>query len=236
MLEARGLPTVAIGLVRPHMETTQGPRGLFVPFPLGRPLGEPGDAAFQRRVLLAALGLLERADGPVVLEDFPHDAPGQRAVSGWRPAVSLGEPGVAASASEWARMLVAEIEALRPAWALAQSRFGRTTVGVSRLSPSQWPAYAASFLDGALPAPPAPIPSPALGVRFVADDLKAYYQEAAQAEGGVPAPDEINGWFYRRTVAGRFLVALREVAMASPDNGLKTMGSRFLVPAMWLAA
>lgn len=58
MLESLGLTTTVIGLVRPHMEKSANPRGLFVPFPLGRPLGKPGDAAFQRRVLLAALGLL----------------------------------------------------------------------------------------------------------------------------------------------------------------------------------
>lgn len=234
MLEARGLPTVAIGLVRPHMEATRGPRGLFVPFPLGRPLGEPGDAAFQRRVLLAALGLLDRADGPVVLEDFPDDAPGQ-CPGDWRPAGLEREGVVATGAAEWARLVGEEIAALRPAWARAQTRFGRTTVGVSRLSPDQWPSYVAAFLDGGLPAPPSPIPTPALGVRFAADDLKAYYQEAAQAEGGVPSPDEINRWFYRRTAAGGLLAALRTVALSSPDNALRTMGARFLVPAMWLA-
>jgi hypothetical protein len=233
MLEARGLPTVAIGLVRPHMEATIAPRGLFVPFPLGRPLGEPGDAAFQRRVLLEALSLLEHAEGPVVLEDFADDAPGQHA-RGWQPAVVLRERGVAAAPAEWARLVAEEIAELRPAWERAQARFGRTTVGVSRQSPAEWPAYVAAFLDGGLPAPPAPIPTPALGVRFVADDLKAYYQEAAQAEGGVPSPNEINGWFYRQTAAGRMLAALREVALASPDNALTTMGGRFLVPAMWL--
>ena len=235
MLEARGLPTVAIGLVRPHMEATRGPRGLFVPFPLGRPLGEPGDAAFQRRVLLAARSVLERTDGPVVLEDFPDDAPSQRPGSGWRPASAPREPGAAVSAAEWARLVAGEIAELRPAWERARARFGRTTVGGSRQAPDAWPAYAAAFLEGALPAAPAPIPSPALGLRFVADDLKAYYQEAAQAEGGVPAPDDINGWFYRRTAAGGMLAALRAAAMASPDNALKTMGARFLVPAAWVA-
>src|ERR1700721_2901202 len=64
MLEGRGTPTVAIGLVRPQMEKTPPPRGLWTPFQLGRPLGEPEDSAFQRRVLLQALGLLERRDGP----------------------------------------------------------------------------------------------------------------------------------------------------------------------------
>ena len=40
-------------------------------------------------------------DGPVVLADFPDDAPGQRA-GGWRPAVSVPE-GVAGSNAAAAR-------------------------------------------------------------------------------------------------------------------------------------
>ena len=47
MIEARGIATVVIGLVRPHLETIRPPRALFVPFELGRPLGAPEDAAFQ---------------------------------------------------------------------------------------------------------------------------------------------------------------------------------------------
>ena len=52
----------------------QPPRALWVPFPLGRPLGKPGDAPFQQGVIQAALDLLHRQVGPV-LEDYPHDAP-----------------------------------------------------------------------------------------------------------------------------------------------------------------
>jgi hypothetical protein len=39
MLETSGTPTVAIGLVRSHMEQMCKPRGLWTPFQLGRPLG-----------------------------------------------------------------------------------------------------------------------------------------------------------------------------------------------------
>ena len=78
MLEERGFSTVAIASVRPQAEKTRPPRALWTTSQLGRPLGEPGDAAFQRRVLMAALGLLERTDGPVVLEDFVEDPPGWR--------------------------------------------------------------------------------------------------------------------------------------------------------------
>ena len=74
-MEEEGLPTTQISLVREHTEKIKPPRALWVPFELGRPLGPPNDAAFQKRVLIAALKLLEASGGPV-LEDYPEDAPG----------------------------------------------------------------------------------------------------------------------------------------------------------------
>ena len=59
-LEEEGIATVAIALIRPQAENTKPPRALWVPFELGRPFCPPGDPAFQRRVILAALRLLER--------------------------------------------------------------------------------------------------------------------------------------------------------------------------------
>jgi len=234
MLEERGLATVAIGLVRPHMEKTRGPRGLWVPFPLGRPLGEPEDAAFQKRVLRAALALLDRTDGPVILEDFREDAPSQRERSGWEPPFALPAPAAPASPAAWAAALAAEMALVKPWSDRARARFGRTTVGVSGLPSEAWPGYAAAFLGGELPAPPAPLTSPVLALRFLADDLKAYYTEAVQADGAAPSIDQINAWLFQRTLAGRFLLALRSFAGASDNNALKTVGGRFLVPAQWV--
>ena len=69
-LEARGIVTACIALVRSVAERVRPPRALAVPFPFGRPLGAPGDSALQRRVLLALLSLLEaRGPGPE-LRDF----------------------------------------------------------------------------------------------------------------------------------------------------------------------
>jgi hypothetical protein len=42
------------------------PRALAVPWPLGFPLGEPGEPELQRRVLGALLALLPRRDVPVL--------------------------------------------------------------------------------------------------------------------------------------------------------------------------
>ena len=74
-LESEGVPTSGISLIREHTEQMQLPRFLSVPFELGRPFGAPNEPDFQRRVLRTTLELLERDDGPVVLEDFPDDAP-----------------------------------------------------------------------------------------------------------------------------------------------------------------
>lgn len=234
MLEERGLATVAIGLVRLHMEKTRGPRGLFVPFPLGRPFGEPGDAAFQRRVVVAALRMLERRDGPVLLEDFADDAPSQAGRADWVPSFELPVPASPSTPAQWADALAAEMALVQPWWERARERFGRSTVGVSAQPPQAWPGYAAAFLAGELPDPPPPLTSPAFALRFVADDLKAYYTEAVQASGPAPSPDQVNAWLFRRTLAGKFLVALRAASLASENSALKTAGGRFLVPANWL--
>src|SRR5436305_15337108 len=60
-------------LIRPQAENTNSPGVLWVAFELGPPFGPPSDAAFQRRVSLEALGLLERRHGPVRIEDFPEE-------------------------------------------------------------------------------------------------------------------------------------------------------------------
>src|SRR3954452_13444796 len=70
VLEAEGLATVALGSQRNQIERTAPPRGLWCDFPLGRPIGRPGDGEFQERVLRHAFGLLD-ATGPV-FEVFPE--------------------------------------------------------------------------------------------------------------------------------------------------------------------
>ena len=156
MIEARGVATVVIGLVRPHMEASKPPRGLWVPFPLGRPLGEPEDKIFQHQVLGAALALLERDAGPVILEDFPGDAPSMRDQPGWRPQVVIPAfvTPTAADTNAWTSGLASELASVLPHWSAATHRFGRTTVGLSRVDPKDWAPFVVRFLDGSIPAEP----------------------------------------------------------------------------------
>jgi len=68
-IEREGITTVAISLLGEVARQIKPPRALFVPFPMGHPLGEPNKPELQHRVIAAALRLLERNDVPV-LESF----------------------------------------------------------------------------------------------------------------------------------------------------------------------
>ncbi len=66
-LERRGIATVCIILLREIAEKVRPPRALSVPFRHGYPLDAPHDAPRQRRVVEAALALLERDATPPLL-------------------------------------------------------------------------------------------------------------------------------------------------------------------------
>ncbi len=68
-IEAEGITTVSLSLLREITEKVRPPRALFVPYPLGYPLGAPLDTALHIRILRAAFALLARNDWPV-LETF----------------------------------------------------------------------------------------------------------------------------------------------------------------------
>lgn len=59
VIEKSGIPTVSITLLREVTERVRPPRALAIDRPLGYPLGEPGNAPLQKRIILAALQLLE---------------------------------------------------------------------------------------------------------------------------------------------------------------------------------
>lgn len=68
-LEREGITTVSLSLLREVTAQLKPPRALWVPFPMGFPLGEPNNADLQHETIAAALKLLERNDVPV-LEPF----------------------------------------------------------------------------------------------------------------------------------------------------------------------
>ena len=71
-LEREGISTVSISLLNEVARQLKPPRALWVPFPMGYPLGEPNNADLQHEAIAAALRLLERNDVPV-LESFTQN-------------------------------------------------------------------------------------------------------------------------------------------------------------------
>lgn len=238
-LEDEGLATTQISLIRPQTENTKPPRALWVPFELGRPMGAPNDAAFQLRVLRAALALLDRDDGPVVLEDFPDDALADTAArndEGWFCPISLPPlPADLAAGGGFKAAMTAEIAGLSTWYDIARRERGRTTMGLSTLSIDQIVDFVCAFLDGEVPENPNGELSLGQNLKFAVDDLKAYYREAALAQPGHNTGKQMNNWFYGRTAAGKALYALwpiaAELATQRDDGFMKTFANLLLIPA-----
>ena len=201
------------------------PRALWVSFMLGRPFGVPNDAAFQARVLTAALRLLEAPSGPV-LADYPEDAPASDdEAQGVACPVSFAQ---AADSSPEAA-LVREVEELQPWHDRARERRGHSMVGLSKLSPVAAAQALAQFLrDQTI----TPIDGLNTGetVKLVCEDLRTYYYEAAAARPGTPNADAIQNWFWRDTACGQAFLALYKICVASSDASLQKLQATSLVP------
>ena len=219
-LEEEGIASVAIALVRKQAENTRPPRALWVPFELGRPIGPPSDAAFQKRVILAALGLLEAKKQASLIVDFPDDDPREASDPGWRAP----SPPAPVEAFE------AEMQALAPLYAQSCTERARSTVGLSGLPPAEFGAYIAAWLRGESPASPVADMSPLLALRFAIDDLKAYALEAAIAGKTRPSSQQLGDWLWNQSACGAAICALRERLIAGGER--EQAVAAFFVPAV----
>jgi D-proline reductase (dithiol) PrdB len=69
IIEKAGIPTVSISLLMEITRQVEPPRVLVVDRPLGFPLGGPNHPDLQKRIMLAALGLLSQpVDRPCIVE------------------------------------------------------------------------------------------------------------------------------------------------------------------------
>ncbi len=223
-LEEEGIATTQISLIREHTEAMKPPRALWVPFVLGRPFGVPNDAAFQRRVVLAALRLLDKPSGPV-LEDFTEEAPaptGEDAEAFVCP-VSFAAPVTDGDlAAEFQR----EIAELSTWHEMTKKKRGRTTASLSGVTLSQ----AGKFVSDLAQNDATPnyrsdmelLPS----LRLACHDIRAYYLESVAAQPGAKAAAEAEEWFWTKTAAGKTMFRLRETCNASKNEALQRFGLR----------
>jgi hypothetical protein len=232
-LEVEGIATTIVSLVRLHSEIIKPPRSLFVPFELGRPLGPPNNPRLQSHVLESALALLESDDGPSVLVDFDHIGVDGDFDPNWMPPINESLPIELVGIDAVRLMLFAEVASLQAAYTLATAARGRTTVGVVKLSMDEIVNHMVSFLKGPHKKSPRDELSAAMVLRFGADDLKAYYYEAATLNGH-PSSWQLGNWFWRHTVAGKILIALRAAALVSDDKRFHTVCGSHVVPRIWI--
>jgi hypothetical protein len=228
-LEEEGLATVSISLIRPQTENTRPPRALWVPFELGRPFGPPNNPVFQRRVLLTALQLLERTDGPVLLKDFPDDDPRRLPDPDWRSPLTSAGTG-AGDRALLADDMEAEVLALSGAHDRWVAQYCRTTVGVSRLAIADAARYVAEWLRGNNPESPRASFSAPLMLRFAIDDLKAYALEAAAAGSARPSSKQLGDWLWNETATGMAIHALRAALLNAEDQRLRLIAENFIIP------
>ncbi|MDE2921545.1 MAG: hypothetical protein OYL92_15940 [Acidobacteriota bacterium] len=232
-LEDEGIATTGISLVRKNTERMELPRFLWVPFELGRPFGAPREPDFQRSVLRAALGLLERRDGPVILEDFPDDAPdGDDDGSAWSCPVSFA--GAAAEDGGLVGEVLAELRRLAPWQETYAAQRGRSAPAASGLSHEQIVRGLGELAGGARdPSVATNLPLPEW-VRLGRDDLRTWYMEAAQGRPGRATSLELRDWFWRETALARLIGAAGVRLAGSEHPALHMFGRRAMVPRVYM--
>ena len=215
-LEAQGIATTSISLVREHTEKVKPPRTLFVPFPFGHALGRPNDPELQHRVLRAALDLLGEPAGPV-LRDFPDDA---------EPGDEPGAPAPASAITPAAgvpddpAMETTRMRRYHEQW-LARNG-GRTALGLTGIPPTRFRGVVRFLQDFAggedadMAERPADVALPNF-IRWCVDDLKALYFEGHMAMKPAAGGDETARWFWAETAMGQLVRRVRGRLDASDD-------------------
>lgn len=69
-IEKAGIPTIGISIVRQYTEQVRPPRSVYLHWPFGHPLGEPGNVRQQRAVLFEAFKALYTISTPGEIVDL----------------------------------------------------------------------------------------------------------------------------------------------------------------------
>ena len=228
------MATTSISLIREQSEAVEPPRALWVPFPLGRPLGAAEDRAFQLKVLRHAFLLLESAEGPVI-EDFLEEAPFQKESEAWACPVSF--PVIESEEIDF--RLRDEINRLRPWSQETRIARGRSLFGVSGADSDQVTDVVDAVLHiietgDVLQLPPSKIEwrfEMPLLIRHLADDLRTFYHEALAAQPGEGAPSHkaFNDFIFGGTALGDAFQALAG-KLTEEGSAMSLIARGFILP------
>lgn len=183
---------------------------------------------------MSVLGLLEAAVGPILV-DFPEDAP----LSDNQPstlACLVNFAGKAENINSMDHMLSAfrdELSQMSNWYDLARQKNGRTTAGISGLTPQEIGDFLAAFVRGKRDVSPLTEVTTAAALRMAAEDLKACYFEAVAVQPGQTGDSiAISNWFWGQTTAAQVINAIREICLGIPENDYQLLGKLLLVPRM----
>lgn len=221
--------------MRENTEQMQLPRFLWVPFELGRPFGAPGKPDFQRRVLRAALELLDRDDGPVILEDFPEDAPSVETspgTQGWACPTSFhSHPDEDAKLVNETMDEIARLAPWHEVYVSERGHSAPPACGVSHKEIVRGLGVLAGGVGDPEVATDVPLQE---WVRLGCDDLRTWYMEAAQGQPGRAQSTELQEWFWRQTALARLIAGAAMFFVRSDEQGFSIFGRRAMVPRVYM--
>ena len=203
-------------MIRPVTEAVKPSRALWVPFPLGRPLGPPNRPEIQLDVLRQTLRLVEQTSAPALVDYPDSDLEDTPSNEGWSCPVTFPSVAPKTELDSLSVQLSTEAQLLRPWFDEGLRNRGRTTVGISGKgadSISEMLHILAAFSVDVRMTVPSGYAQPMPGLlRYIAADIRAFYSEAAISKPGVgfPSPDELEEWFFLETVAGDVFYQVRE--------------------------
>jgi len=217
IFEEAGLATITLGSIRQQIENTAPPRGLWCDFPLGRPLGVPGDARFQHRVLSHALSLLDAREP--VFDVYPE-------VVDQTESTSLSCPLPPRSNTDLHPALD-EVRGLRPAYDRAVEKYGDRAGAGRVVSADEIEEAVGAFIRIAEGTEWKAAGVPGIPAR-VAQDIRGYYEVAALGlSDHIPEAWAGANWFLDKTESGRIMLEARTVMQKS---GVKQPLWFFLTP------
>ena len=219
VFEAAGIATVVLSSVREMAVKTAPPRALHCEFPLGRPLGRPGDPEFQHDVLARAFALLDEPSGPVLVDHPVVIESDAEQVSCTLPP--RFDPGLAPA--------VDEAKGIRRAYDRVRARRGVSSVG-RVIDADGVPAAVAVLVAIADGADWRTAELPGSNTTALCHDIRSYYEEAALdlVTGPLPGPRALEDWFFERTETGRIVLAARD---AIRESGAKSAVWFYMAPA-----
>jgi hypothetical protein len=220
-LEEKGLVTVALSLIREHTEKVKPPRAVYVPFPLGLPVGHPGNVPEQQAVLDLAFSTLDAVSVPVLL-DYRDDTAAEEGGSPLQ--ASEIDPNEQARAANFAT----EVTLMRRYWEQHLAATGRTGVGLSKVPPQRFRGVV-RFLEALLTDQtadsderPTDMPKP-MFIRTSLEDLRVMYSEARLQTHPHESSQNRQRWLLGSTALGLMLRRLRDTFDASDDPQLKAL-------------